>query len=183
MALLSVTTVLSSDPGSIHQAVLMAPFPAPANFNALCAVRPTVGLVSQAGVVPITHTKGERREYCTLSCSLANICPSCGPMRPARMFPDTVGPMARSVIDAAHLLQAMVSGGKVQDEYVSGLEANALNGQRLIVPQNLWQWNAHPDGDYVSKWRLEQHPSCFYFLLTPLSVPGRSQESLFRGSP
>src|SRR5919109_4617126 len=51
----------------------------PANVNGVVGIKPTVGLVSRGGVVPISHTQ------------------------------DTVGPHARTVADAAALLNAIVS--------------------------------------------------------------------------
>src|SRR6266511_1011372 len=51
----------------------------PANHNGVVGIKPTVGLVSRAGVVPISHTQ------------------------------DTVGPHARTVADAAAVLTAIVS--------------------------------------------------------------------------
>ncbi len=51
----------------------------PANANGVVGIKPTVGLVSRAGVVPISHTQ------------------------------DTVGPHARSVADAVAVLNAIVS--------------------------------------------------------------------------
>src|SRR5437763_1530203 len=51
----------------------------PANVNGVVGIKPTVGLVSRAGVVPISHTQ------------------------------DTVGPHARTVADAAAVLSAIVS--------------------------------------------------------------------------
>src|SRR3989442_854598 len=51
----------------------------PANNNGVVGIKPTVGLVSRAGVVPISHTQ------------------------------DTVGPHARSVADAAAVLNVIVS--------------------------------------------------------------------------
>src|SRR5712691_4036828 len=51
----------------------------PANVNSVVGIKPTVGLTSRAGVVPISHTQ------------------------------DTVGPHARTVADAAALLNVVVS--------------------------------------------------------------------------
>jgi amidase len=50
----------------------------PASVNGVVGIKPTVGLVSRSGIVPISHTQ------------------------------DTAGPMARSVMGAAMLLQAMI---------------------------------------------------------------------------
>ena len=49
----------------------------PSNNNGLVGIKPTLGLVSRAGIVPIAHSQ------------------------------DTAGPMARTVADAAALLGAM----------------------------------------------------------------------------
>jgi amidase len=80
----------------------------------LVGVKPTVGLVSRAGIVPISHTQ------------------------------DTAGPMARSVTDAAILLGAMAgadprdaatkqSAGKALGEYTPALDRGALKGARIGV--------------------------------------------------
>jgi amidase len=57
----------------------------PASVNGLVGLKPTVGLVSQAGIVPISHTQ------------------------------DTAGPLAANVSDAALLLGAMVVGESARD--------------------------------------------------------------------
>ncbi|HEY4597555.1 MAG TPA: amidase [Thermoanaerobaculia bacterium] len=86
----------------------------PANVNGVAAIKPTVGLTSRAGVIPISHTQ------------------------------DTVGPHARTVADAATVLGAMVgvdprdpqtaaSAGKFFTDYTQFLDANALHGARIGV--------------------------------------------------
>src|SRR5690606_18131156 len=50
----------------------------PSSQNSLVGIKPTLGLISRAGIIPIAHTQ------------------------------DTAGPMARTVKDAAYLLTAMV---------------------------------------------------------------------------
>ncbi len=86
----------------------------PSSTNGLVGIKPTVGLASRAGIVPISHTQ------------------------------DTPGPMARTVRDAALLLSAMAgvdprdaatgaSEGKVPADLVAGLDAGALKGKRIGV--------------------------------------------------
>ena len=86
----------------------------PSNANGLVGIKPTVGLVSRAGIIPISHSQ------------------------------DTAGPMARSVEDAAILLAALAgaddrdvataaSRGHVMDDYRAALDANALRGARIGV--------------------------------------------------
>jgi amidase len=86
----------------------------PANNNGVAAIKPTVGLTSRAGVVPISHTQ------------------------------DTVGPHARTVADAATMLSALVgvdprdpqtaaSAGKFSTDYTQFLDPKGLQGVRLGV--------------------------------------------------
>jgi amidase len=85
----------------------------PAAACCLVGIKPTVGLLSRSGIVPISHTQ------------------------------DTAGPMARTVADAAALLSALVgiderdeatraSRGKAAD-YTKFLDPNGLKGARIGV--------------------------------------------------
>jgi Asp-tRNA(Asn)/Glu-tRNA(Gln) amidotransferase A subunit family amidase len=91
----------------------------PASANSLVGVRPTRGLVSRAGVIPNSFTQ------------------------------DEIGPITRTVKDAAKLLDVMVGYdpkdpitafgiGKTPVSYASGLKANALKGARIGVMTNLY---------------------------------------------
>jgi amidase len=86
----------------------------PATQNGLVTVKPTVGLVSRAGILPIAHSQ------------------------------DTAGPMARTVRDAAVLLGALAgpdardeatsaAAGKVQPDYTRSLDPKGLSGARIGV--------------------------------------------------
>ncbi|MDX1644624.1 MAG: amidase, partial [Thermoanaerobaculia bacterium] len=79
----------------------------PAGVNGIVGIKPTVGLVSRDGIIPIAHTQ------------------------------DTAGPMARSVRDAVLLLEAMAapdpsdpaaSDHPERVEYRAVLDADALEG-------------------------------------------------------
>jgi amidase len=83
----------------------------PSSACSLVGLKPTVGLVSRSGIVPISHTQ------------------------------DTAGPMCRSVADAAVLLatiagaaprDAATHGARMAD-YVAALDANGLKGARIGV--------------------------------------------------
>ena len=85
----------------------------PSSVQALVGIKPTVGLVSRAGIIPIAASQ------------------------------DTAGPMCRSVADAAVLLGALAgaderdpataaSKGKIAD-YTQGFDAKGLAGARLGV--------------------------------------------------
>lgn len=84
----------------------------PANANSLVGVKPTVGLVSRTGVIPISSTQ------------------------------DTAGPMTKTVYDAAALLSGMTgvdaedsatgpSAPYVGTDYTKSLSETALQGARL----------------------------------------------------
>jgi amidase len=86
----------------------------PSGANALVGIKPTLGLISRSGVVPIAHSQ------------------------------DTAGPMARTVADAAALLAAMTGVDPADAEtrrsrqytgrdYTKSLDANALKGARIGV--------------------------------------------------
>ena len=86
----------------------------PSGANALAGIKPTLGLVSRSGIVPIAHSQ------------------------------DTAGPMARTVADAAALLTAMTavdprdldtaaSARHAGTDYAKSLRADALKGARLGV--------------------------------------------------
>jgi len=86
----------------------------PSGANGLVGIKPTVGLVSRSGIIPISHTQ------------------------------DTAGPMARTVADAAALLAAMMGSDprdtatKTADAhagwaYNRALDAGALKGARIGV--------------------------------------------------
>lgn len=86
----------------------------PASVNGLVGIKPTVGVWSRSGIIPISKTQ------------------------------DTAGPMARTVKDAAILLGALTgidtldlatlgSKGKVEADYTKFLDVNGLQGKRLGI--------------------------------------------------
>ena len=84
----------------------------PAGINGIVGIKPTLGLVSRNGIIPIAHSQ------------------------------DTAGPMGRTVRDAAILLTAMTgtdpddpatSGAETHHDYSANLTADALNGKRIGV--------------------------------------------------
>lgn len=91
---------------------------APASACGIVGIKPTVGLVSRSGIIPISHTQ------------------------------DTAGPMARTVMDAAALLDAMI-GEDPRDSSTRGtrvvwkggvagaVDPNGLKGARIGIVRNL----------------------------------------------
>ena len=91
----------------------------PANTNGIVGIKPTVGLVSRAGIIPIAHSQ------------------------------DTAGPMARSVTDAALLLGAIAGVDRDDPataasrapegcDYTKFLDAKGLAGARIGVVRKLF---------------------------------------------
>ena len=87
----------------------------PATQNGVVTVKPTVGLVSRAGILPIAHSQ------------------------------DTAGPLTRTVRDAAILLNVLAapdprdratSGLQRPDDYTSVLDPDGLRGARIGVPSD-----------------------------------------------
>jgi amidase len=99
----------------------------PASICGLVGIKPTLGLVSRSGIVPIAHSQ------------------------------DTAGPMARSVADAALMLAAMagsdpsdpVSAGAASQatDYASALRGDSLQGKRLGVARNFFGQNPDVDAE------------------------------------
>jgi amidase len=86
----------------------------PSGNNLIVGLKPTVGLVSQGGIIPIAHSQ------------------------------DTAGPMGRSVTDVAVLLGAMQSpfgpvlGQPVPFDYTPFLDSDALQGVRIGVDAHMF---------------------------------------------
>src|SRR5256712_1065681 len=88
----------------------------PANANGVVGIKPTVGLVSRAGVVPISHTQ------------------------------DTVGPHPRTVADATAVLGAIVSRTADLRDPATGTSPLGKSGQaRATLPPDYTQF-INPDG-------------------------------------
>jgi len=94
----------------------------PSSANGLAGIKPTVGLVSRAGIIPISHTQ------------------------------DGAGPMCRTLRDAAIVLGALTgvdpedaatspSAGKAQADYAQYCDPNGLKGARIGVARKYFGFN------------------------------------------
>lgn len=99
---------------------------APSSVNGIVGIKPTVGLISRSGIVPISASQ------------------------------DTAGPMARTVRDVAILLGVMAgadpqdpataaSQGKAAPDYTRFLDPNGLRGARLGIARKFFETNAPLD--------------------------------------
>ncbi|MGA7914352.1 MAG: amidase [Candidatus Acidiferrales bacterium] len=98
----------------------------PSSANGTVGIKPTVGLVSRSGIIPISHTQ------------------------------DGAGPMCRTVRDAAILLGALTgvdpddnatgaSAGKSLTDYTQVLDPNGLRGARIGVVRKYFGFNDSVD--------------------------------------
>lgn len=96
----------------------------PSGANGVVGIKPTLGLISRSGIVPIAHSQ------------------------------DTAGPMARSVRDAALLLSAMTGRdandpasrelNASAPDYTANLAADGLDGRRIGVLRNYFGAGDNP---------------------------------------
>jgi amidase len=96
----------------------------PSSVNGIVGIKPTVGLVSRSGVVPVSHSQ------------------------------DTPGPMARTVAEAAALLSALTGAderdaatadARVEPDYTAFLDPDGLHGARIGVARKLAGFNDRVD--------------------------------------
>ena len=98
----------------------------PSSANGLVGIKPTLGLISRAGIIPIAHSQ------------------------------DTAGPMARTVRDAAILLSALAgvdprdsataaSAGNAAADYTKFLDPHGLRGARIGVARKYFGSNDAQD--------------------------------------
>jgi len=98
----------------------------PASVNGIVGVKPTLGLVSRSGIIPIAHSQ------------------------------DTAGPLTRTVRDAAIVLSALAgpdaqdavtapAAKRAQPDYTKFLDAGGLRGARLGVARKFFSNNAPLD--------------------------------------
>src|SRR5712692_1116543 len=98
----------------------------PASANGIVGIKPTLGLLSRSGIIPIAHSQ------------------------------DTAGPMARTVRDAAILLNALAGPdprdaataegkGKIEADYTRFLDPNGLRGARIGVARKYFGFSDSVD--------------------------------------
>ena len=121
----------------------------PSNANGIVGIKPTVGLVSRAGIIPVSHSQ------------------------------DTAGPMARCVADAAAVLGTLTgvdprdpatqgSQGNSHNDYTQFLDPHGLKGARLGVARSLFGFS--PDVDQIMENCLQAIRDLGAELVDPLEI-------------
>ena len=122
----------------------------PSSICGIVGLKPTVGLVSRSGIIPISSTQ------------------------------DTAGPMARSVEDAAILLGVLAgidprdaatgrAKGKIELDYRRYLDPKGLSGRRIGVARALAGF--HPDADRAFEEALGVLKKAGAILVDPVPLP------------
>ncbi len=132
----------------------------PSSTNGLVGIKPTLGLISRSGIIPIAHSQ------------------------------DTAGPMARTVADAAILLGVLQgidpldavtadSRGKAQPDYTRFLDANGLRGARIGVARKSFGFNDRVDRLINSA--IEEMKRRGAIIIDPADIPtaGKFDDSEF----
>lgn len=127
----------------------------PAHANGIVGIKPTVGLTSRAGVVPIAHSQ------------------------------DTVGPMARTVRDAAILLGALTGSderdpatttgvGQSFTDYTRFLDPHGLRGARIGVPRAHY-FGYSPEADAIVEAAIALMREHGAIIVDPADIPTAQQ--------
>jgi amidase len=130
----------------------------PSSINGIVGIKPTVGLVSRSGVIPVSHSQ------------------------------DTPGPMARTVRDAAIVLSAIAgidaedkatssSRKKISSDYTQYLTQEGLKGARIGVVRKYFGF--HPEVDKVINEALDVLKKEGAVLVDPVDIPtiGKFEEA------
>ncbi|AGC45703.1 amidase [Myxococcus stipitatus DSM 14675] len=127
----------------------------PSAACSLVGLKPTVGLVSRSGIIPISHSQ------------------------------DTAGPMARTVADAAALLTVLAgvdasdaataaSQGRTGLDYTRFLDAEGLKGARIGVPRERF-FGYHAATDALVEQALDVMRSKGATIVDPAPIPNLSK--------
>ncbi len=126
----------------------------PSNVNGLVGMKPTLGLVSRTGIVPIAHSQ------------------------------DTAGPMARSVADLAALLTVLaapdpsdavtITSARRQADYTQALDPNGLRGARIGIVRNRL-FGSHAATDALANAAIEVLRKQGATIVDPANIPTLGQ--------
>ncbi|HEX7180209.1 MAG TPA: amidase [Thermoanaerobaculia bacterium] len=128
----------------------------PSSLTGVVGIKPTVGLTSRAGVVPISHSQ------------------------------DTVGPHARTVADAAAVLGILTGAdprdpatlpgvGQFPTDYTQFLDPDGLNGARIGVARNQYFFGYSPETDAIIEEAIEVMRDAGAVIVDPADIPSIDQ--------
>src|SRR6267142_4601670 len=120
----------------------------PSSSNGLVGIKPTLGLVSRAGIIPIAHSQ------------------------------DTAGPMCRSVTDAAILLGVLAGADPADpatahqpispSDFTTSLDPNGLKGARIGVARGAF---GNPEGDRLNNAAIAVLKAQGATIVDPVEIP------------
>jgi amidase len=129
----------------------------PASSNGVVGIKPTVGLTSRCGVIPIAHSQ------------------------------DTIGPFGRTVADAVAVLGAITgvdpsdeatqaSAGKFYSDYTQFLDPNGLRGARIGIPRQVY-FGYSAKTDVIANAAIESMRQLGAEIIDPADIPTAQQIS------
>jgi amidase len=127
----------------------------PATVNGVVGIKPTLGLTSRVGVIPIAHSQ------------------------------DTVGPFGRTVADAAAVLGAIAgpdprdpateaAQSRAYADYTRYLDPHALRGARLGIPRDIY-FGYSEKTDQIANAAIETLRSLGAVIVDPADIPTAKQ--------
>ncbi len=130
----------------------------PSSSNGIVGIKPTLGLVSRAGIVPIAHSQ------------------------------DTAGPMARTVGDAAIILGALAGSdpndkatstrpSTLPRDYTQFLDPRGLKGSRIGVAREFFGFSDKVDRIMEAAIQEMRNAGAVVVDLPPMLKPGRYEET------
>jgi len=124
----------------------------PSSINGIVGIKPTLGLVSRSGVIPVAHSQ------------------------------DTAGPMARTIADAAALLSVLAgvdehdpatADARAERDYTSFVDPDGLRGARIGAARNLAGF--HDRVDRLFDEALEAMRALGAEIVDPADVPHKDE--------
>jgi amidase len=130
----------------------------PSGVNGVVGIKPTVGLTSRAGVIPISATQ------------------------------DTVGAFGRTVADAAAVLTVLAgvdprdpatraSAGQTRTDYIQYLEATGLSGARIGIPREGY-FGYSPKADAIANQAIDVLREKGAVIVDPVKIPNFDRAAL-----
>jgi amidase len=124
----------------------------PSNQNSLVGIKPTLGLISRQGIIPIAHSQ------------------------------DTAGPMARTVRDAAIILGVLTgvdvrdpatfcSRNKAYEDYVQFLDSKGLESARIGIARDYYFDELDEESRKITEEAIEAMRSCGAVIIDNISIP------------